>query len=338
MRAKKKLPSEALAGEEGSSKTILQRYVVAKRNTQNILNFAPSWAGEMVGQVGDCWSWWKLRYYPPYWGESEVCQAVMGYSCKRYKLCQCCAIRRQTKVYHEIRAKVAALGLAPSDMHLVTITLKSSRQLGAMLQQLRDFYQSLRKERKNSVQRETYNALKNPWACLEGWIGRIEITHTASGWHPHFHFLVVPRPECKRLFAFCKHPHPYGDGSGWWGSEWAAALGRRLSAYTLGESYIVHSEQVEDSENAIAEVSKYLFKFGGMPPAKVWEAHRLTQGKRLSNCGGCFFGLNLEPDDLLDHDADDSRPFWDFICRWDGLDYQYTQSGFYTPQNGEEVA
>lgn len=337
MRTKKKLPSQALAGEEGSKKNILSRYIVAKRNTQNILNFAPSWAGELVGQVGDCWNWWKMRWYEPYWGQPEIIQAIMGYSCKRYKLCQCCAIRRQTKVYHEISAKVDALGLSASDMHLVTITLKSSRQLGAMLQQLRDFYQSLRMERKNSTRREM-NPLKAPWACLDGWIGRIEITHTASGWHPHFHFLVVPRPECKQMFAFCKHPHPYGDGSGWWGSEWASALGRRLAAYTLGESYIVHSEQVQDSENAIAEVSKYLFKFGGMPPAKVWEAHRLTQGKRLSNCGGCFFGLNLEPDELLDAGIDVSRPFWDFIMKWDGEMYQGTQTLHHKPQDDEDAA
>lgn len=339
MRTKKKLPSDALAGEEGSSKNILQRYNVAKRNTQNILSVAPPWAGELVGEIDSCWNWWKLRHYPKVPGHPEVNQSLIGYSCKRYKLCQTCAIKRQTKVWHELSAKIDQLGLAPENMHLVTITLSSSHELAEMLAQLRAFYQSLRQERKDSARREM-NPLKYPWACLDGWVGRIEITWTKKGWHPHFHFLVVPRPECKQLFAFTKgkHPHEYGNGSGWWGSDWEATLGRRLANFTGGASYIVQAKQIKSTDGAAAEVSKYLFKFGDMPPERVWEAHRLTARKRLSNCGGVFYGLDLEPDDLLDDDTEADRPFWDFIMRWDGRYYDGTLVGSYTPQNGEEAA
>jgi hypothetical protein len=324
MRAKEKLPSSVLAGEEGSLTQIAERYASARLLTNKIALALPVCNEEqqkLQHQVKECWSWWVARHYPQHLNLSSVTKAIQGFSCKRYKLCAVCAIRRSVKVWHSIEAKVSALGFAPTDLALVTITMQSHNDLSQALQALRSFYQTLRQGRNNHEKRGGSLDV-TPWAALDGWIGHMEITKTESGWHPHYHFLVAPKQECKHLFVFDRLPHGLDDGKkGFWNSQFTSMIGRKLYAAD-GVSYIAHTQILDDLGKGIAEVAKYLFKFGGMEPADVVHAHFQTRRMRLGCSGGCFHGLSLEPDELLDSEGlEGSRPFLDYLMSWDGSGY-----------------
>ena len=286
-----------MAGEEGTLDQVIGRYASARRLTDKVALSLPKCNDaqkKLHNAVASCWEWFELRHYPEYLRLPSSSKVIRGYSCKRYKLCAVCAIRRSIKVWHSIEEKVLFNGFAPSDLALVTITMKSSPDLSKALESLRSFYQSLRQGRNNFLKRNGSIA-SSPWAAIDGWIGHMEITKTVEGWHPHYHFLVAPKVEYKHLFDFEKIHHGLDKaGIGFWNCEFSARLARKLYSFDRS-SYIVHTKVLDDLGKGIAEVAKYLFKFGDMEPSDIVEAHFKTHRMRLGCSGDVFTGWILNP-------------------------------------------
>lgn len=316
----KKVPSEALAGEEGTLEQLAERYKRARLLGDKIAHCLPRDNSKLYEAVSSCWSWFELRHYPPHLGLKPQNKVLRGIHCGRYKLCPVCAIRRSIKVYHSIKSTVEAIGFAPSDLYLHTLTMRNFERLDEGLAAIRDFYKSLRQGANNFKKRKGAELSLHPWAAVDGWIGHVEITRTSQGWHPHIHFLLAPKMDCKQLFAFKKIPHGLDDKGGFWGSEFTAMIGRKL--HQFNGSFVVHTEQLASLEGGICEVAKYLFKFGELEPADVVHAYFATHRMRLSFSGGCFYGVDLEPDSLLDSEGvEGSRPFLDYLMTWSGAHY-----------------
>lgn len=326
MSKKEKLlkSSSALAGGEdkGSYQNIKRRYLNGRLLLDNIVNSAPvdkPHLEKAIADMKDCWTWWHLRHYPQFEGLPSKNKVTKAISCKRYRLCPICALRRSQKVWHSIQSKISALGLGLGDLFLVTITIKNTEDLKSGLDTIRGFYSSLVEGRKNSTRRK-FRVETSPWAVVDGWIGHLEITKSDKGWHPHYHFLVAPKSEYKYLFETEKVPHEFGDKEGFYMSKFASMLGTKLNDYC--GSFMVDCKPVKDSGDgsiggSIAEVSKYLFKFSEMSPENIWYAYEETRGMRLSTSGGVFRSVELEPKELTDEldSADEMRPWVDYLIR-----------------------
>ena len=280
---------------------------------ENIVSVAPISHKKRANNISDCFSWYQFRHYPQWRKKEPINRVTRAFSCNDYKLCPVCAMRRSRKVFASLLEKIEYLGLEDSDLHLITITVKNNHSLSAALEELRGFYAALMEGKKNATRRK-WNPETSPWGTLAGWIGHCEITKGPNGWHPHYHFLVVSKPEYAHLMKNKRVECPFGDKGAYWGSLWISYIGKKLYKYTNGISYIVHSQQVGGTLGSIAEVSKYLFKFSELSADDVWVAWENTRGKRLSSTGGIFRGIKLDPDTSSDElDQEEKRPFVEWL-------------------------
>ena len=331
MKSKKeKPPFHALAGDEkGSYNHFKSRANHSNTLKRNIINSAPEWAKNsdtnLLRDITDCNKWIKFRHFPRFKDlapENKVKQC--SFHCRRDKLCSFCAIRKSQKVFHQIQDKVDHLGLKKDDLFLVTISPRNEEDLRTGIDVNRDFVKKLFQGGRDAKRKKSSKIENTPWFAVDGWIGKLETTHNEKikeSWHPHYHFLVAPKATHKELFYSTRIPHSYGSENGYFTSKFAQLLGDLLYKFTKGNSYVVHTEEVNDMGKGIAEVSKYLFKFSSMPAEKTWEVAEVTSKMRLATTGGIFRGLKLEPE-LMDDEIDlndNSRPWIDFMLSWDGL-------------------
>ncbi len=318
------LASDRVKPERGSiDYKLMESIRILHEYKRNITSVAPDVHEKRAKTISECFNWFQLRHYPEWDNLKPENRVTRAFSCNQYKLCPICAMRRSRKVFGTLMDKVKELALTADDLYLVTITVKNNESLVDALEQLRGFYSHLVQGRKNSKKR-SWSPESYPWGLIDGWIGHCEITNSKHGWHPHYHFLVVPLPQYKHLFKLDKVNHSFGADGAYFGSLFASYLGNKLHKYTKGESYIVHCQAVSQNEDlkdgetseggAIAEVTKYLFKFSSMKPQDVWEAYEKTRGMRLASSGGCFRGVKIDPKELLDDPIEGvDRPWIDWF-------------------------
>jgi len=329
MKSKKeKLPFSALTGDEkGSYNHFKNRAQHSNKLKHNILNSAPEWAKttetNLLRDLADCNKWMKFRHFPRYKDLAPTNKITeCAFHCRRDKLCSFCAIRKSQKVFHQIKEKVEILGYGEGDLFLVTISPRNEKDLRTGIDVNRDFVKKLFQGRKDAKRRKNAKIELHPWFAVDGWIGKLETTYNENDtWHPHYHFLVAPKDTHKKLFQPDHIPNQYGNGNSHYQSKFAQLVGDLLYKFTNKNSYIVHTRPVEDMGSGIAEVSKYLFKFSGMPAEKTWEVSKVTKGMRLATTGGTFRGIKLDPDKMEDEIdlSDNSRPWIDYMLLWDGL-------------------
>ena len=345
---KRGLTPEALAGEgvkpeKGSIDNKLKKSIrILHEYKRNIVSVASKiYSGKKLKEVekrtkhiSECFNWFQFKHYPEWDGLKAENRVTRAFSCNQYKLCPICAMRRSRKVFGELSEKIKELALTAEDLYLVTITVKNDDSLEEALEELRGFYSHLTMGRRNS-KRRSWTPENTPWGLIDGWIGHCEITRNKkSEWHPHYHFLITPLPQYKHLFKLEKVEHSFGEEGGYFGSLFASYLGTKLHKYTKGKSYIVHCQSVSQNEKleegetseggAIAEVTKYLFKFSSMEPEDVWEAYDKTKGMRLACSGGCFRGVKTDPKELLDEPIEGvDRPWieWYSIVKNHGAEH-----------------
>ena len=297
----KKSPS-ALAGGKGDP-TLRQAYAKAHRFGLKIAKFhdvSNEKHIRIASDLHECRTWFEYDHYVSE-GKNKI---TKGYSCKHYSLCPSCAMARARKVFHQTKEKLLALDLPVQQVKLLTITVKNTENFTAGLKNIRKFYASLVQSRKNASRRD-FSIQNSPFVSVDGWIGRYEVTRNKKdlSWHPHLHLLIAVNPEHTELFKRKKHDYKYGEVEGFFKNEFSKLLADRLWKNT-GDSFMVDCRDLKESDfeekklGSVAEVSKYLFKFGELQGEEYWNVYDSTRGMRLGVCGGVFRGISLEPDTL----------------------------------------
>lgn len=305
----KKSPS-ALAGRKGDP-TLRNQYKKAHQFGLNIAKFHDASNEKHVrkaSELRECRTWFEYDHYLKTETSEATNKITKGYSCKNYSLCPSCAMARARKVFHQTKEKLQALQLPVDRVKLLTITVKNTDDFSEGLKRIRKFYSSMVHSRKDSTQRK-FNINTSPFVAVDGWIGRYEVTRSKkdSSWHPHIHLLIVVSPEYTDLFKRGKFDYKYGDVEGFFKNEFSKLMADKLYKQT-GDSFMVDCRSVKESDfeekklGSVAEVSKYLFKFGDLKKEEYWQVYDSTRGMRLGVCGGVFRGIKLDPDTLNDEE------------------------------------
>lgn len=304
----KKSPS-ALSGK--GDPTLRNQYEKAHRFGLNIAKFHDASNEKHVlkaSELRQCRTWFEYDHYLKSVNSEATNKITKGYSCKNYSLCPSCAMARARKVFHQTKEKLQSLQLPVDRVKLLTITVKNTDDFSEGLKRIRKFYSSLVHSRKDSTQRK-FNINTSPFVAVDGWIGRYEVTRSKkdSSWHPHIHLLIVVNSEYTGLFKRGKFDYKYGDVEGFFKNEFSKLMADKLYKQT-GDSFMVDCRNVKESDfeekklGSVAEVSKYLFKFGDLKKEEYWQVYDSTRGMRLGVCGGVFRGIKLDPDTLNDEE------------------------------------
>jgi len=310
----KKSPS-ALTGRKGDP-TLRNQYEKAHRFGINISKFHDASNEKHVrkaSELRECRTWFEYDHYLKTVNSEATNKITKGYSCKNYSLCPSCAMARARKVFHQTKEKLQSLQLPDDRVKLLTITVKNTDDFLEGLNRIRKFYSSMVQSRKDSTQRK-FNINTSPFVAVDGWIGRYEVTRSKkdSSWHPHIHLLIVVNSEYTGLFKRGKFDYKYGTVEGFFKNEFSKLMADKLYKQT-GDSFMVDCRNVKESDfeekklGSVAEVSKYLFKFGDLKGEEYWQVYDSTRGMRLGVCGGVFRGIKLEPDTLNEEEPKDAE-------------------------------
>jgi hypothetical protein len=248
----------------------------------------PGGMGSVLGRLERCGS------YLEFWHYHTVDQVKLARAefCKQHLLCQLCAVRRGSTYMGAYLPKFEQLlrdqpGLKPV---LVTLTVKNGPDLIERVQHLMKAYKTLC-ERRRAVRKGNRGATE--WGKVAGAVGAIELTRSASGWHPHLHAIVML--------------------DSWIDQK---ALSEEWRAIT-GDSFIVGLTAFDKRKHpaeVFAEVFKYAVKFSDLVPADCWEAYRALAGVRLVHSLGCFRGVVVD-DSLLDQPLE-NLPYVKYLYRF----------------------
>jgi hypothetical protein len=253
----------------------------------------------LAEKLYDCGSFLYFRHYLAH----QQTRLIRTNSCDVSLLCPLCAIRRGAKQLRRYRERCEVLAPA-HDFELVTLTVKNGPDLAERFEHLLSSWRKLNKRAAKG-----YGA----FADASGAFMSVEFTKSAAGWHPHVHMIwAMPKGT---------PPLRWGETSQL-GIDWKAAT---------GDSYIVHAQRIEGSEQALApavnrdplvsalcECLKYAVKFGDLDLVDNLHAYRTLKGKRLTRAYGCFFGMEV-PEQLDDDELD--GPYIELL-------YRYTSGGY----------
>jgi hypothetical protein len=221
--------------------------------------------------------------------------------CQQHLVCPLCAIRRSAKQVGAYLARYEAIMAAEPHLRpvFITYTVKNGDDLGERMAHLRVGLRKLVQNRQKG--RKRAGATGCTWGHLAGAVGMLEATwNPRTGWHPHMH-----------MVGLC---------DGWMDQRAMSAEWLRIT----GDSFVVGIQRldpVKDPADSFIETFKYAVKFGGLPPAKVWEAADMLRGQRLLFSLGAFRGV---PDvTKLTDEALDGLPFVELL-------YAYLGGGHYS--------
>lgn len=291
----------------------LDRYGLARHRAEAILEHLDAliktrgtggYEAKAAGRLRTCGDYLHFRNYHTI---DEV-RLHAAHLCQQHLVCPLCAIRRSSKQVGAYVARHEAITAAAPALRpvFITYTVKNGHDLGERMDHLRRGLRMLTQNRRKARTRGGQSGCT--WAHMVGCVGALEATWNArTGWHPHAH-----------IVALC-------DG---WMDQ--AEMSREWKRIT-GDSFVVGIQRLDPAKepvDAFIETFKYAVKFGGLPPAKVWEAADTLRGQRLLFSLGCYRGV---PDVLkLTDEALDDLPFIDLFYRYLGTGH-YGLESIYTP-------
>jgi hypothetical protein len=106
-------------------------------------------------------------------------------------------------------------------------------------------------------------------------------------------------------------------------------------SFVLDVSPISASTQDELMESCF-EVFKYALKFSSMSVADVVDAWLMLSGRQMVFSAGLLWGLEKDPDTLLDEIEDDleDEPYFEIIAKWESAISDFKRE-FKNAQTGE---
>jgi plasmid rolling circle replication initiator protein Rep len=313
----KPLSDKALAAEitsKGSeTKSIgekLDKFTQAKHRQDVILNHLrdistlknkPPVVGHIdynktIAQISDCFNYLKFHdYYLQ--GENRLVQA---FSCKKHLLCAPCAIRRASVAIAVYLEKFNEINALNSDLepYMLTLTVKNGEDLQERFNHLQKSMKKIMKSRRNYSTRGTGF---NEFCKIEGAVYSYELTHSAHGWHPHIHMIVLLKKGTKIDFNQ-RNPK-------------ASRLSKDWHKVT-GDSFIVDVRAIYGSTSVqgFIEVFKYALKFSDLTPEQNLFAYSFLRSKRLQGSFGLFRGVEIP--ESLDEDPIIGQPFIELIYKY----------------------
>lgn len=244
--------------------------------------------GSVLGRLERCGS------YLEFWHYHTVDQVKLTRAefCKQHLLCQLCAVRRGSTYMAGYLPKFEQIMREQPSLKpvLVTLTVKNGPDLVERVEHLMSAYRTLC-ERRRAVRKGNRGATE--WGKVAGAVGAIELTRSASGWHPHLHAIVMLDSWIDQKAL---------------SDEWRSIT---------GDSFIVGLTAFDKRKHpaeVFAEVFKYAVKFSDLVPSDCWEAYRALAGARLVHSLGCFRGVVVD-DNLLDQPLE-NLPYVKYLYRF----------------------
>lgn len=244
--------------------------------------------GSVLGRLERCGSYLEFWHYHTV-DEVKLTRAEF---CKQHLLCQLCAVRRGSTYMAGYLPKFEQLMREQPSLKpvLVTLTVKNGPDLVERVEHLMKAYRTLC-ERRRAVRKGNRGATE--WGKVAGAVGAIELTRSASGWHPHLHAIVMLDSWIDQKAL---------------SDEWRSIT---------GDSFIVGLTAFDKRKHpaeVFAEVFKYAVKFSDLVVADTWEAYRALAGARLVHSLGCFRGVVVD-DNLLDQPLE-NLPYVKYLYRF----------------------
>lgn len=269
---------------------ILNQITKSKRSQGALVNYAIAQDQIIGNRVGTCGSWLHLRQFT----EVEESRIMNANFCRKFLLCQSCAVRRSAKMNAAYLEKVTHVQttfpkLIPA---MITLTIKNGSDLKERINHLKKSWSRMLAAKRKGASESSRNPLIE-WNKLHGSIRAMEITISKNGeWHPHLHVFCL-------LESYVNHKR----------------LSEEWEAFT-GDSKIVDVRKCKDGVKAgLVEVLKYATKFSDLTPAETWHVHESCRGSRLIDPQGCLRGVqipDIESDDLIGCYGS----YIDFIASW----------------------
>jgi hypothetical protein len=243
--------------------------------------------------VGDlvegCGSWLHIRE----WITSSETRLRNANFCQKFLLCRSCAARRAGKMVAAYSEKVTAVTALQADLVpvMITLTVKNGDDLAERLAHLKQSWsRMLAAARKSKVSKHRHSPIE--WNKVIGSVRAIEVTHKASGWHPHIHVFGL-------LSSYIDQP----------------ALSEEWRNFT-GDSFVVGVTKCKGGiVPGLIETLKYASKLTELTPSQVVHVWRTAKGSRFADAQGILRGVP-EPDIRQDDDEGLSGPYRDFLALW----------------------
>lgn len=241
-----------------------------------------------------CATWLHFRQYLQV-DESRLMGANF---CRKFTLCQGCAVRRAVKFQTAYLPKIEAVlaenqKLIPA---MITLTVKDGDDLEERLDHLRYSWKKMGVAKRRAASRSSRNQLIE-WNKVVGSLRATEVTFTKKRkWHPHYHMFVLLSDyvDVHKLSA-----------------EW-----HRFT----GDSMIVDVRKVKAKDggsgvkSGLVEVLKYVTKFNNLTPAQCYHVHEAFVGCRTVDPQGLLRGVQVP--DIESDELDLSGPYREFIANW----------------------
>lgn len=291
----------------------IERYGKAKRraslNIQYLnetVDYCIDETGPLKRRLESCGNWLLFRNYYTV-GETRLVKARF---CMKHLLCPLCAIRRGAKSLAAYLDRFEAIMAENARLrpYLLTLTVANGEDLQERFDHLVKSWKVYQDRRRQYFKRgRGFNEL----CKVEGAVFSYEFTHSAKGWHPHLHAIVLVDPDNPIDFD-----HEWPDRL-----KKVSPLAQEWYSIT-GDSFIVDCKPIntDDPAKSFAEVFKYALKFSDLPPDLNYTAYQTLKGKRLQGSFGLFWGVKV-PDKLTDDILDDELPYIELF-------YKYTKGGY----------
>lgn len=278
------------ASSKMQTSDILNKITKAKRSQGALVNYTIA-QDQLVGnKVKYCGTWLHMRE----WVETGETRLMNANFCKKFLLCQGCAVRRAAKMHEAYLAKVEHVsdtvpGLIPA---MVTLTVKNGKDLEERYEHLKSAWTKMitaaRKARSDSGRHSPVE-----WNKVCGSIRSCEVTISKTReWHPHLHAFVL-------ISDYIDQAKLVEEWENW-----------------TGDSKVVDVRKCHGGIKAgLVEVLKYSTKFSSLSPAETYHVHEVLSGKRLIDPQGDLRGVKtgpLESDDISGLTGE----YRDFIAEW----------------------
>jgi hypothetical protein len=281
----------------------LKRYGTAKAHTAHVIATMGDERAVALGLkprvIEQCGNWLKFRDYHTV-GKVKLVDASF---CKKHLVCSLCAIRRSARLmaaylqrYSVIRGEVVGLSA-----HLVTLTVRNSHDLPAVLAHLLDSLRTLHRRRNRPNQPSIMHS-------IDAGVYSVELTHDlATGWHPHVHAIWLTRDS-----EISDQASTYKLRA-----EWEKITGDSFMC-DIRPIQPDHDlpDDIDPHAGGFAEVFKYAMKPSELGADLLIEAYPYLRGRRLAGSFGWFRGVP-EPEELTDDLAGlDDLPYEEFMARF----------------------
>lgn len=270
---------------------ILNKITKVKRSQQTLIDYVTA-QNQIVGnKVRYCGTWLQFRE----WLLHNETRLLNANFCKKWALCQACAVRRAARMNQAYLPKVEKIvdenpSLIPA---MVTLTIKNGSDLEERLNHFKSTWKKMGAAKRKGASSSSRNGLVE-WNKVVGSIRAIETTVSKKReWHVHAHCFVM-------LSDYIDREKLSEEWLGW-----------------SGDSKIVHVTKCDKGiKSGLVETLKYITKFSKLTAAETYHVHEIFAGSRCIDPQGILRGVPAVDIDNDEIEPELDGPYRDFIAQW----------------------